>query len=293
MLKRTFALCLLSVVGLSLTGCTHTQLRNNTVKQSETVSDIYQQQVLDNLAMFAYDAQSLPFFAFPDQGTNQVTDNASASFGQQWLKDPFWMLGLGADRTLQQTWTMEPVRDPHKLQLMRCAYQHAVATCLGGEVVSRDCPKCDTILDEFYGDPAHEGGVNKSCVLNWKEDHGWFGMGGKKDVPKDCGCVLVGEYCGQYVWVLPGCRDKLSQLTLAILDYAVFESAESEKKLVVVTIERDANDKIVKTTRQETYQEDVKDKKGHVIYRRGVRSTIGGSGLLRLQQRLNTVRSPR
>ena len=60
-----------------LTGCTHTQLRHNTVHQSETTSDIFTQQVLDNLAMFVYDSNSLPFFTFPNGGSNRVTDSGN------------------------------------------------------------------------------------------------------------------------------------------------------------------------------------------------------------------------
>src|SRR5262249_35974182 len=45
---------------------------------------------------------------------------------------------------------------------------------------------------------------------------GWFGVGSRKDVPKNA--CYVGHYCGTYVWVLPGNLEMLSMLTLAILD---------------------------------------------------------------------------
>ncbi len=270
------------IVGLLSSGCTHVQLRRNTIRQSETVSDIYTQQVLDNLAMFALDPNSLPFFAFPNQGTNQVTDRGAASFATQWKFDALRMFGFDAEREMQEAWTTEPIRDPHKLALMRCAYQHALAAYIDG-VVSRDCPECTTILDEFYGDTVHEGGIGKKCLEEWGEDFGWLCIGCKKNAPKHGDCELVGEYCGKYVWVRPCNRDKLTQLTLAILDFATREPAEAEKKQVVVTVERDENDKVVKTTRQETFLEDVKQD-GVTVYRRGAK-TQGGDSMLRFNQR--------
>ena len=62
---RRLALGLAVAAALAGTGCTHVQLRKNTVNQADTLSEIYQQQVLDNLAMFVYDYYSLPHFAIP------------------------------------------------------------------------------------------------------------------------------------------------------------------------------------------------------------------------------------
>jgi hypothetical protein len=45
---------------------------------------------------------------------------------------------------------------------------------------------------------------------------GWFGVGGKKDVPKNA--CYVGHYCDTYVWVCRENLEMLSMLTLAILD---------------------------------------------------------------------------
>ena len=48
---------LLGALILFTTGCMHIPLRNNTANQARTVSDLYQQQVLNNLAMFVDDNQ--------------------------------------------------------------------------------------------------------------------------------------------------------------------------------------------------------------------------------------------
>ena len=42
-----------------------------------TLSDIYTQQVLNNLAMFIRNPDALPFFAFPNQGTTQIQDTGN------------------------------------------------------------------------------------------------------------------------------------------------------------------------------------------------------------------------
>lgn len=51
---------------------------------------------------------------------------------------------------------------------------------------------------------------------------GWFGVGRKRDVPKDA--CYVGCYCNTYVWVLPENVELLTRLTLAILDIHTFKS---------------------------------------------------------------------
>ncbi len=56
---------------------------------------------------------------------------------------------------------------------------------------------------------------------------GWFCTGTKRDVPKDC-CGYVGHYCGVYVWVPASGRGELSKLTLAVLDFAVYDPQPPE-----------------------------------------------------------------
>ena len=51
---------------------------------------------------------------------------------------------------------------------------------------------------------------------------GWFGVGGKRDVPKHT--CYVGRYCDTYVWVPSENLELLTRLTLAILDIHTFRS---------------------------------------------------------------------
>ncbi len=122
------ALCLLAAV-LAGTGCTHRQLRNNTIGQASTLADIHQQQVLDNLAMFVSNSDSLPQFAYPDGGNNQLTDTGSLTSTVAWKQAGFYSANVNptVSRSANETWTLHPVNDPHKLVLMQCAYKKAVA----------------------------------------------------------------------------------------------------------------------------------------------------------------------
>src|SRR5262245_57178439 len=123
MRKLLVLLATLSAAGFS--GCTHVQLRRNAVHQATTVSDIHLQQVMDNLAMFVYEPNSLPFFSFPSGAVASVTDTGNLNFGVAWIRSGFNSANFGgaANRQAQENFTMVPINDPQKLALMRCAYQ--------------------------------------------------------------------------------------------------------------------------------------------------------------------------
>ncbi len=214
---------------VAASGCTHTQLGRNAIGQACTVGDVQTQQVLNNLAMFACDPNSLPSFSYPNQSGANVTDNLGAQTTPAWARTTagsFLFSAVGSlfsgSRQMADSFTLNPVNDPRKLELMRCAYQKAVANCCGTPV-SEYCPDCQTIQKKFYtGDPDGElstanGIVTSDCLTS---SQGWFQYGCKKCLPNDCSCLLVGHYCGVYVWVGPEGRDELTKLTLAILDYA-------------------------------------------------------------------------
>jgi hypothetical protein len=223
--------------GLTLiSGCAHIPLRRNTINQARTIADIHQQQVLNNLAMFAYNPDSMPCFSYPTQGTNQVVNTTSGGVSQTYgipTTGPhlghlaMTLLGINFNGQYQsnEAFTLVPINDPRKLELMRCAYQQAVATCCAAAPAEK-CPDCQARFNVFYtGDPhgkitERAGGIVTSECL--KGDC-WFHVGCHKCVPKECGCIYVGHYCGVYIWVLPEGRDQLSKLTMTILDYAMHD----------------------------------------------------------------------
>lgn len=127
-----------------LTGCQHTHLRYNTVHQAQTLSDVYEQQVLDNLARTVHDAYAIPSFAYPKDGSTSITD--SGGFSASPIKNFSDVFGIDGRRTGLGQWGLTPVSDPDKLQLMQCAYQRAV---YGSPLDS--CSECCDKENKFEG----------------------------------------------------------------------------------------------------------------------------------------------
>ena len=81
MSRRPLVVGLAVTTALVATGCTHVQLRKNTVRQARTLADLHQQQVVDNLAMFVYDHNALPYFAVPDSASSTLQDAGTGAVG--------------------------------------------------------------------------------------------------------------------------------------------------------------------------------------------------------------------
>ena len=220
-------------------GCTHRQLRWNTVQQSQTLTEIYEQQVLDNLAMFVYDPNSLPFFAVPNAGASNVNDQGNVRGGLLWTKAASGLasgdLAVTGTRSMTESWTLVPISDPQKLALMRCAYQRAVAGC-GVATVSTTCPNCNKLSETFYAG-RNDAGVTAECLGGWC----WFGFGCKDCVPGGGPCCKTGKHCDLHVWVLPGGQDELSKLTLTILDFALNNPPPKRTKEVTLFFRPDGS----------------------------------------------------
>jgi hypothetical protein len=233
----------LVALAMCSTGCTQTQLRTNTVRKAETLNDIYQQQVLDNLAKFIVDPNSLPHFAIPSQGTSAVNDSLASDGGLTWNSTILngARLNGGGSRQMQENWVLTPVSDPRKLERMRCAYQMVVSRC--GFCTLGSCPDNQQVLNKFYTGSAADSSwmakndrVSTQCLIACEP---WFGRGKKRDIPKECDCLLVGRYCDQYVWVAPRCHDQLAKLTLCMLDFAINDSPKGPVKTVKLFLAQD------------------------------------------------------
>jgi hypothetical protein len=215
---------LLLFATVSLTGCTAMALRRESTNVSISVGDLDQQEVLDNLARFVDNYNAFPSFAYATQGAAAITDEGTVSGGATFMHSSSGTLGLMGSRTIADSYTLTPVNDPRKLELMRCAFQLAVSSCGYGPEAQR-CPDCEATFNRFYtGDPTakvadnpNSGEVTSECL---KGSPCWLCAGPKKCVPKGC-CIPVGHYCNTYVWVLPEGREYLTRLTIAIMDYAI------------------------------------------------------------------------
>ena len=126
--RRWTYLLILVCLGAVQVGCTHRQLRYDHVVQARTLTTIYEQQVLDNLAMFSHDANSLPFFAIPGTGSASVSDNGGLNVSP--INSPGRVLvgPFAAGRTNNQSWALIPVTDAGKLERMQLLYQEAIAS---------------------------------------------------------------------------------------------------------------------------------------------------------------------
>lgn len=214
---------------LALTsGCTATRLGQKTGNQTTTLADMYQRQVLDNLALFADDPAALPFFAYASQGTTTLSNQSGLS-----------TTNLLTTQT-QESWQVTPVNDPRKLELMRCVYQQVIAVHRQ-QAMRGDCPNCAKLFSTFYTgdadlrvDQADSGGA---ITVNCLEGRKWLGLGCRKCAPKAARCA-VGRHNEARVWVLPGGSDELSKLTLTILDFALHDAPTKANKSVTFHLTR-------------------------------------------------------
>lgn len=117
---------LVPIVLATLPGCTATRLRQRTINQASTLTELQYQQVLNNLAMFAGNPAALPWHVTLREGTTQITDSGNAGAAVD-LGPPAETLPQAfASRTAVAQWGMSPVIDPTELRLLRFAYRRAV-----------------------------------------------------------------------------------------------------------------------------------------------------------------------
>lgn len=201
-------------VGIALvicfaSGCAHHRLAGNSVRHAETISEVQEQQVLDNLALFCSDPGALPHFATPSGGATGVSENktASSSLGFNATTLTSVSPSLNGTLGLTENWTLSPVNNPQKLNLIRCVMLYVTGRI---DCQSPACTDCVTQLTRFFGSDW------QMCDL---PAPGFFHYTDQPVRPDEC-CLKVGEYCGCYVYVEKQQFHCLTKLTLAILDIA-------------------------------------------------------------------------
>jgi len=191
--RRPFLILTLCCLAAARGCTTHRALRRSTVRQAETVMDIQQQQVLDNLAKFVHDPYAIPSFALATSGVSGVTDSGNAGTGIGWVASGFNAVGidLGGGRSVDGNWTMTPITDPRKLELMRCAYQRVLANC--GVAQSAGCLDCTKRFNKFYTGKSHSTKINDDGSICYECENGEL----KNLVPQasDAPCVCSNCSC--------------------------------------------------------------------------------------------------
>jgi len=193
---------------------------------------------MNNIALFITNPDALPFFAYPNQGTTAIQDQGSlVGLGNtyaNWVSTP---LSLTASRQATENWVLVPISDPAKLALMRCAYRQALSSCIPMVPSAMSvCPNCTELRRNFYGPPGPATADRSNEELPCLDSACWLCWGCKHKVPKHCDAPYVGCYRGLYVWVPPAGRDMLTRLTLTILDYAVNDARQFEKRTKTVEL---------------------------------------------------------
>jgi hypothetical protein len=225
-------------VGLvtALSGCT-TQfaLSNDTVRTTNTLTDLQYQQVLDNVARFHDNPDTVPSFAVATAGTVSVADTAGAGVSPTYAPTlPFSQQGGGAlpiltllfpfsaSRGLTENWSLTPITDADNLRRLRCAFRLLVM----GEATP-NYELCRKEMKEFFAG-------EEAALVDYYPPRGWYGVGGKKDVPK-CACY-VGHYSGcngcTYVWVTPEGMNGLATFTMGALDLATGKLRTPQRTVV-------------------------------------------------------------
>lgn len=224
---RIVNLLTVTTILLSL-GCASTQLRKISVRQANSVADIYEQQVLDNLAKFVVNPYSTPSFSVAVTSTNGVNDKGTLDLSKEFLTGNLWdHIAMGGERSLARSFLFNPVSDPKRLQLMQCAYQAAVG------LPKDECNKCCRLLEEWTG---VQGECEDCCGIT----SGWICRSkDRRDVPK-C-CQKHAEFCGVYVWVDPCQQREFAKLMNAIIDFASGAQKEPKTTIPNATLYLDAD----------------------------------------------------
>src|SRR5262249_40909908 len=116
---------LLLVVALPIVvGCANQQLRFSTLRQTSTLADIQETQVIENFARLAANPGALPFLSLANSGSATVTDGGAGNLSFLGAPKIFTQstFGVGANRSIALNWGLAPLNNPDRLKAMKAAY---------------------------------------------------------------------------------------------------------------------------------------------------------------------------
>ena len=203
----------------SVSSCVHTSLQNNTARTTNTLADLHFQQVLDNVARFTDNPDTVPSFAVASAGTVSVSDQAGAGVsptysptlsaaqqGNGALPILSMLFLLNGQRTLAENWSLTPITDADNLRHLRCAFRLLI--------MGKAAPNYDFCRDQMKG--FFDG--EEANLADTFPPRGWFGTGAKAAVPKNA--CYIGHHGDTYVWVTPDGMNGLSVFAMGTLDLA-------------------------------------------------------------------------
>jgi hypothetical protein len=202
--------------------------------EAGSVTDLYQQEVLNNLAQQAANPSTLPYFSVPGTGTTtdqrQIQANYTLTFdlitssvvrfADRYLLDK-QSAYIQPQLQYAEQWQSAPTNDPDKIVLMQIAYHRAL-----GRTTDRE----ESVLKKFYGvsEPAKASEMAPEVDIEIRRRYydalhpGWINVGRKQNLPRHA--CLVGQCGDTYIWVPPDRGRELAEFTLTILDIATIKT---------------------------------------------------------------------
>jgi hypothetical protein len=120
----------------TIQGIAQFTFQKDTVRTTNTLTDLEYQQVLDNLARFYNNPDTMPSFAVATAGTVSVLDRTGGGVSPTYSPTlPFNLQGggalpvlsllfpLSAQRAVTENWSLTPITDADNLRRLRCAYR--------------------------------------------------------------------------------------------------------------------------------------------------------------------------
>jgi hypothetical protein len=168
-------------------GCqSHHFVARNAIKVTTTINDILEQEVIDNIAVFAANRDAMPYFAIVGDGTAQVTDSGSVSPTLMFnaIKFTGANFGMNASRGLQENWKLSPCMTAGRLARLRCAFQfvfgHPVPEIVDGRDgttwvrLTEGCFKCVEEMVRVGILPTPVDGNSPLKAIDPTQDGGWI-----------------------------------------------------------------------------------------------------------------------
>jgi len=215
----------------TLAGCTEQALRGDTRQATDTLTELNFQQVLDNVARFEENPDTVPSFAVASSGTVSITDQAGAGASPTYsptltnmqqgggaLPILSILFPFSVQRSVTENWSLTPVNNADCLRRLRCAFR-----LLAMGDATPNAAFCKQQMSEFFvGEEA--------SLVNYFPPRGWYSVGARKDVPKDA--RYVGHHGAVYVWVTREGMNGLAVFAMGALDMATGQLHTPQRTVV-------------------------------------------------------------